>query len=143
MLTKVYSTGGIVALGIGVEGWTIESCIARFQQLCAKAFTPREMHGLKGWGKVVAWKHKNSKYKTIPLTEALKKSFTEENRLFGGQNESDHYSMKVAITSTKDTCQYPIVLANYNRSQLDDACTCLEFVLSDEAILMSVNYSGV
>lgn len=143
MLTTVYSTGGIIALGIGVDRWSIESCIERFKQLCGTAFTPREMHGLKGLQKVVAWKHKNSKYKTKPLTEALKKSFTEESRLFGGPNESDHYSMKVAITSAMDTCQQPIVFANYNRLQLDAARMCLEFLSSDEAILTSVNYSGV
>lgn len=114
-LTLNRSTGGIIALGFGVEGWTVESCIERFKQLCNKAFTPREMHGVPIFQQLAAFSHENSMYKTRPLLELLKDSFTEDALLFGGLQEKEHYVLKVAVTSTKDTGQQPVILANYNR----------------------------
>ncbi|KAI9849895.1 MAG: hypothetical protein M1837_000109 [Sclerophora amabilis] len=97
---NVHSTGGIVALGLGVENWTVDTCIAKFTKLCSEAFTPREMHGIPGLEQLATLSHK-SKYKTRPLEEALKESF-HEDKLFGGTSENNRYLRKVAVTSSTE-----------------------------------------
>lgn len=66
--------------------------------------------------------HNFSKYKTKPLEEALKATFSVSDQpLFGGQHSHYHSSVKVAVTSTTEIGENALLLANYNRSQkMDD-----------------------
>lgn len=112
ILTQI-STGGIIALGLGVEGWSVETCIQKFTQLCGSAFTTREFHGIPVLQQLATLNH-NSKYKTRPLVSALQQSFSDLN-LFGGVNENESYQMNVAVLSTNRNCEQPIALTNYNR----------------------------
>ena len=73
------------------------------------------MHGVPILQTLAAFNHDNSMYKTRPLLGLLKDSFSEDGLLFGGPQEQEHYVTKVAVTSTRDTGQQPVVLANYNR----------------------------
>lgn len=113
MLT-FHSTGGIVALALGVKGWTVDKCIDKFLYLCDQAFTPREMHGIFGLQAAATINH-GSIYRTRPLHHALKSSFGD-NLLFGGyQNSTECYEVKTAVTSTDGAGKKDIVLSNYNR----------------------------
>lgn len=65
--------------------------------------------------------HKYSKYKTKPLEEALKATFSVSDQpLFGGKQDHCHSSVKVAVTSTTTTDVKAILLTNYNRSHKKD-----------------------
>lgn len=121
------STGGIIALGLGVEGWSIDECIHHFEKLCTTAFTPRELHGLWGLEQISTMNHGYSKYKTKPLENALKATFsTSDQPLFGGKQNHYHSLVKVAVTSTTETGENAILLTNYNRpNKNDDQGECL------------------
>jgi hypothetical protein len=98
------STGGIIAMGLGVENWRVETCIAHFMKLTDRAFTPR-LPGTR-FGR---------RYRTKPFEKALQEAFKDE-RLFGGLREEDSsYYTKVAITATTDTGDKPVIFTNYNR----------------------------
>lgn len=98
------STGGIIALGLGVEQWRVETCIKKFTRLVDKAFT-RRLPGMRI----------GSRYKTRPLVETLEEAFKDEF-LFGGPHESPtSYLTKVAVTATTDTGERAVILTNYNR----------------------------
>ncbi|GAB1318162.1 FabD/lysophospholipase-like protein [Madurella fahalii] len=104
------STGGLVALGLGAMGWSVDTCIDRFEDLCTKAFTRR-----KGGFIVENFHHSN--YQTTSLEEALQTAFSEDMLLFGGEHraESSILSVKVAVTSFSLTDNKAFVLSNYNR----------------------------
>lgn len=118
---RYYSTGGIIALGLGVEGWSIDKCIDHFENLCTKAFTPREFHGIPGLEQLSAINHNYSKYKSKPFEGVLKASFSASDQpLFGGKQDHCHSSVKVAVTSTTATDVKALLLTNYNRSHKRD-----------------------
>ena len=109
-----YSTGGIIALGLGVEKWSVRQCITKFTELCQQAFSPREFHGIPLLQQLASINHENSLYRTDPFVKALKDSF-EDGCLFGGPHNPESYSTKVAVTSTRDTGRQPVIFTNYNR----------------------------
>lgn len=109
-----YSTGGIIALGLCAKNWPVSECIARFKSLCQQAFTPREFS--KTPLETLALLNHGSLYRTTPLTSALKSSLSDD-KLFGGTHRHQTVHTKVAVTSTTQTGQRPVILANYNRRQ--------------------------
>lgn len=122
MLTfENHSTGGIIALGLGVEGWSVDECIKHFENLCNIAFTPRELQGIWGLEQLSAINHNFSKYKTKPLEKVLKAIFSVSDQpLFGGQHSLYNFSVKVAVTSATEIGEKALVLANYNRLEKKD-----------------------
>ena len=94
-----------------------------FEKLCDTAFTPRELHNIPVLGKLAMINH-SSKYKTKPLEKVLKETFSvSEQPLFGGQHTHSHSWLRTAVTSTKETGERAVLLANYNRShEKDDQC---------------------
>ncbi|KAF2735206.1 hypothetical protein EJ04DRAFT_576300 [Polyplosphaeria fusca] len=106
------STGGIIALALGVKQWKVGACIEEFKRLCDTAFTPREFHGIPGF-QYLATVHHGSTWKTSPLYEALHESLGDKF-LFGGEQDSDN-AARVAVTTTNEVATKGIVLANYCR----------------------------
>lgn len=117
-LTWPNSTGGLVALGLGAKGWSVEKCISNFERLCGGAFTKRKGHSVPLFGKVVEHFH-HAKYKTQTLEEVLQDAFLNSRLLFGGQYSSDESSrspLKTAVTATCLTeAARTYVLSTYNR----------------------------
>lgn len=105
-----YSTGGIVALGLGAMGWSVNTCIDRFRELCTEAFTRRR-------GGILVESFYHSKYQTTTLESALQKAFSDHRLLFGGgcQPNSSIPAVKVAVTSFSLVENKTAVLSNYNR----------------------------
>lgn len=115
---KNCSTGGIIALALGVKNRPVDECITRFVKLCDQAFTPRELHKIPVMKKVAAFSH-GSTYKTRPLHAALQDEFGDD-ALFGGRKKGDSRNFtKVAITSTDEAGQKAIIFANYHHSGKD------------------------
>ncbi len=115
-LTCIASTGGIIALGLVANDWSVAQCTQRFQELCSKAFTSRTGSNIPGIGFIVEM-HNHSRYETQPLQEALVDAYNQDY-LFGGPREKKSRGLfcevKVAVTSTS-TAGNAMVLASYNR----------------------------
>lgn len=100
------STGGILALGLGVERWTVQECISKFTRLATQAFTPKLLGGIENVG---------IRYKTKPMEAALKEVFQTE-KLFGGKHvDAGSYYTKVAVTAATKTAGQAVIFGNYNR----------------------------
>lgn len=120
------STGGIIALGLGVKQWTLNQCVTEFIRLCDQAFTPREFDKVAGLKQATTLKH-GSKFKTQPLQNALRQVFGEE-QLYGGPRKAYYeYDTKVAVTATSGTGQRAVVLANYSRQEENEPNYKFEF----------------
>lgn len=113
------STGGIIALGLGLENWPVTECISKFKNLCGQAFTERELHSvplLGNWAKV----NHRSAYKTRPFEIALRDVFGHEDDLFGGFSQSKCYARHVAVTTTTGLGSEARILTNYNRPKMEN-----------------------
>ncbi|KAL9031078.1 MAG: hypothetical protein Q9196_000868 [Gyalolechia fulgens] len=119
------STGGIIALGIGVQNWSVEECIFKFKSLCGEAFTERELHGYPLLGKWAMVNHRSA-YKSRPFEAALKNEFGQDDDLFGGYVHSKHYARHVAVTTTTGVGSEPRILSNYNRQKMENPEYTLE-----------------
>ncbi|KAI1208514.1 uncharacterized protein F4807DRAFT_452194 [Annulohypoxylon truncatum] len=119
------STGGIIALGLGVNNWTVDGCIRNFKELCVQAFKPRDLIAIPFLKNLTALSHR-SIFKTRPFEELLRRAFTEEP-LFGGANDLSEIATKVAITTTSEMKQHAVVLANYNRQGTTEYCLPYRF----------------
>ncbi|QDS77600.1 hypothetical protein FKW77_001933 [Venturia effusa] len=108
------STGGLIALGLGSMGWSVEECTESFQSMCKAAFTRRLGVDIPGIGLLVE-NYKHSRYATRPMEQVLKDAFTEHEYLFGGPSRSNSSRTKVAVTATSLTGSSAIVFGNYNR----------------------------
>ncbi|KAI8626808.1 hypothetical protein F5Y19DRAFT_466119 [Xylariaceae sp. FL1651] len=86
------STGGIIALGIGVKRWSVEHCTSLFKELCQQAFTPR----------------------VFKKNESLQEAFDDNSTLFGGPKTESATAIRVAVTSTIAGEDRPVILTNYN-----------------------------
>ncbi|KAF4630883.1 hypothetical protein G7Y89_g7253 [Cudoniella acicularis] len=111
------STGGIIALGLGVENWTLTQCTKHFEDLIFRAFAARDFNGVPILEAISTFKHKG-KYKTRPFVEGLTDVFTNA-QLFGGTSDNDRYRRKVAVVSTTEAGQKAVILTNYNRPSQD------------------------
>jgi len=125
------STGAIIAIGIGAKHWSVRTSIEKFTSLCGQAFTPRELHDVRGLNKLVTLRH-GSTFKTTPLHLALKSAFGEQY-LFGGEQESDTaYMTEVAVSTTSGTGQTPLIISNYGRQGERQLTYRIEFSLGAE-----------
>jgi hypothetical protein len=111
------STGGIIALGVGVEKWSLEKCEKNLEDLIFKAFAARELNGYPILESISTLKHKG-KFKTKYFVGGLK-NFFGDAQLFGGISDHDRYQRKVAVVSTTEAGQKPVIMTNYNRPSPD------------------------
>lgn len=85
--------------------------------MSTKAFTPRFLHST--FLEQAEALYYGGQYKTKPLTEELQKMFSDDS-IFGGGHGCLKSQVKVAITSTTETGQQPVIFTNYNREQNAD-----------------------
>lgn len=115
----VNSTGGLIALGLGVKQWTVEQCITRFIQLCNKAFCPNDFATAKYIGHVSRTIFR-SKYKTRALRDVLREQLGED-KLYGQVPEDTVVrDTKVCVTTTPITAESGIAIGNYTRQSEDE-----------------------
>lgn len=109
------STGGVIAIGLGVNRWSVKESIKKFKAIVKEAFTPRELTNMPIFGTLSSLLHR-SVYKTQPLEKALKGYF-DDQAFFGGVSvKSQHHTpTRVAVTATSVFDQQSVVFANYNR----------------------------
>jgi predicted acylesterase/phospholipase RssA len=115
------STGGIVALGLGANGWSVQRCINHFESLCRKAFTRKGPNFMRGMEFLSPnW----VRYETKPMEDVLRQVFGEHNLFAGSKLDMDDSRVtqrltKVAVTTTT-TAGTAAVLANYNRMDAEE-----------------------
>ncbi|KAL8843023.1 MAG: hypothetical protein Q9176_002326 [Flavoplaca citrina] len=120
------STGGIIALALGVKQWTINQCVTEFIRLSDQAFSPRPFKQVHGLEEATTLWH-GSKYRTRPLRSALQSAFGEEP-LYGGSRKAHlSYTTQVAVTATSATGEKSLVLANYSRHEESEPSYRFEF----------------
>lgn len=102
------STGGIIALALGIMDWSVDNYMEPFLKLVDKAFTSKFL------GRVTFG---NPNYRTRPLQEALFESFREKT-MFGGRRDIPvACGRKVAVTSVKRTGEQAVIFTDYNRKE--------------------------
>jgi hypothetical protein len=106
--------GGLIALGLVTQSWTIEDCLYHFEQICNKAFPRHTKRGVP----VLAWirERYKSKSETTAFEMALRSAFSETQHLFGDPRPSGKPGShtKVAVTATSSAGR-TVLLGNYNR----------------------------
>ncbi|KAL8968226.1 MAG: hypothetical protein Q9183_002563 [Haloplaca sp. 2 TL-2023] len=126
------STGGIIAIGLGIEGWSTQTCIEHFERLCDTAFTPRELHKIPVLNKLEVINNDYARYKAKPLEQVLQDTFTVSNQpLFGGQHNQSQSSVRTGVIATSAGGERAVVLSNYNRSHEKDALSEYWFERAD------------
>lgn len=131
ILTLGPSTGGIIAIGLGVKRWTVEATMEKFKDICREAFTPREMQKVPLIGTLSKMYH-GSVFKTQPLERVLRRYFSE-TPFFGGSRSRHNLntSVKVAVTATTALNHQAVVFANYNRPDTTGKAPRYQFIRSD------------
>src|SRR3954468_23115474 len=99
ILMLSFSTGGLIALGLVAQSWTIEDCLYHFERICSKAFPRHTKRSVP----VLSWireKYK-SKSETTAFEMTLRGAFSETQHLFGDPRPSGKPGshMKVAVTA--------------------------------------------
>ncbi|KAI2617824.1 hypothetical protein GGR54DRAFT_607089 [Hypoxylon sp. NC1633] len=120
------SAGGIIALGLGVKGWSVNETIEKFKMLYECGYIPRGMKGIPLLGNLSSLYH-GSLYKTQPLEHVLRNTFSNQN-LFGGVGYRNEMSIKVAVTATTPLEHKAVIFSNYNRPDPTTASLPYEFV---------------
>jgi hypothetical protein len=109
------STGGIIALGLGHQGWTVQECLATFKKLAVEAF---KTHQVPGVLETIRQYTSGTKYRTEPLEEAFKSAFSG-HILFGDPAGANEMRTKTAVVTA--TQKGPVtLLSNYNRKVSDN-----------------------
>lgn len=121
-----------MALGLGIEGWSIEECKAKFVKLCESGFRPRYGADSALIGKAVRLLHKNSAFVEGTLEEALEHEMGYSDfPLFGYSlaqkrskvvRNSRHDCIPVAVTAESMSGE-TFVLGSYNRRFTEDNMT--------------------
>ncbi|KAF5687085.1 hypothetical protein FCIRC_2473 [Fusarium circinatum] len=107
------STGGIIALGIGVQPRSATECISLFRDICKQGFEAKLLTKSRFFGWAARW-FSSSIYKTDVLETALQNAFRNKDPkcVYGLDS-----SCRVAVTTTaKEDCH---LIANYNTGGKD------------------------
>ncbi|KAG5797164.1 hypothetical protein H9Q69_003773 [Fusarium xylarioides] len=107
------STGGIIALGIGVQRRSATECTSLFRDICTEGFEAKLLTKSRFFGWAARW-FSSSIYKTDVLETALQNAFgSRDPKCVYGLNSS----CRVAVTTTaKEDCH---LIANYNTGGKD------------------------
>ncbi|KAI1119643.1 hypothetical protein F5Y14DRAFT_396046 [Nemania sp. NC0429] len=108
------SAGGLIALGLGTRGWSVDEAISKFKSILKEVFKPRDISRIPFLEGLATIFHGNL-YKTQAIEDNFKREFSDE-LLFGGRSSSQQ-TPKVAVTSSSIFGEQATIFANYNRPQ--------------------------
>jgi predicted acylesterase/phospholipase RssA/energy-coupling factor transporter ATP-binding protein EcfA2 len=115
-------SGGMIALGLGTQGWSVQESIKHLEEIWSKSFSKRWNLRSAGIGLLISPSN-YSRYQSKPLETALQGHYGKQN-LFGGlqdlsiQADNSFRTTKVAV-STTTTSGTVTLLANYNLTTKD------------------------
>ena len=113
ILMQACSTGGLIALGLTTQNWTIEECPHHLERICSKALS----HHTKRSIPVLGWirERYKSKSETSAFEAALKGAFSESQHLFGDPRPSGKPGSHIKVAVTASSSGRTVILGNYNR----------------------------
>ncbi|RPA74249.1 hypothetical protein BJ508DRAFT_418731 [Ascobolus immersus RN42] len=111
------SCGGLIALGLGVKGWSVQEAQKIYKQIVTRAFRERTGNNVPFVGKLIQIWNNNSKYVTKDLEDAYRDYF-EETPLFGCFGDGERVGCRVAVTSIKLDHGH-VILTNYLREDVE------------------------
>ncbi|PWW72047.1 FabD/lysophospholipase-like protein [Tuber magnatum] len=107
------SSGGLIALGLLFQGWSVDECLRQFIRLANKAFRRRPHPTcLPILCRVIDYIYSfvaDSQYSADGIEEALKEAFGDERDMCARDNNKT----KVAVTATT-TNSLPCIFTSYN-----------------------------
>lgn len=107
--------GGIIALGVGVQGRSATSCAPLYRSICEQGFRPKTFTKAPGLSWLARWV-RGSIYQSHAMVAELHQAFTSGGRddsfVFGIANHA-----RVAVTTTVGDDGR--LIANYNRGDSD------------------------
>ena len=101
-----------MAIALGPKGFSIRNCMGQFKSLVRESHSVRELNGVPILHQLVVMHH-GSKYKTTPMRLALH-DFLGDAPFFGYTRYT--LTPKIAVISTNEAGNKPIIIASYNRS---------------------------
>lgn len=118
MITLLNGSGGIIALGLFKQNWTIDKAIHEFERLSETAFSKRM------WLKVPLFRHTaqllySHRFLSDGIESALKQAFGY-GPLFGYNDHSRPDTVKVGVIASAPGGRIPFILANYSRDVVGD-----------------------
>ncbi|KAI1325062.1 FabD/lysophospholipase-like protein [Xylariaceae sp. FL0255] len=123
------SAGGIVALGLGTQHWSIDEAILKFKDIATKAFRPRDFNRIPFLGEFA------SIFRKCEVEQASTgPNILSERCLFGGQDVHNQEKSKVAVIVSPPLVQPATVIANYNRCQEDHEGFNYQFLRPDAPV---------
>lgn len=104
------SAGGILALGLGVQNWTVSECMTQFKAFCKQAFTKRAPRIFKTFTAISG----KGIYKSKTIESALQSAFDKNSLLYGRALQKSTTPIRVAVTTTLAEEDRAAILSNYN-----------------------------
>jgi hypothetical protein len=108
------SSGGLVILGLFLNGWSVEECLEKFVTLARRAFRPRNLSlpFLQKAQRFLISYFADSRYSATGLEDALKDAFGTGTML--DWSRSHDFGAKVAVTATTVESSSPCIFPSYS-----------------------------
>lgn len=116
-------SGGIIALALGVNGWSVEKTTRAYKDICARVFAKKRLLGIPGLEFLPISNHR--RYDSKRLEAALMETFGNSQNLFAGSRDEicrhivPQRRTKAAVIVTTALGKFEL-LGNYNRLEEED-----------------------
>ncbi|TVY92352.1 Calcium-independent phospholipase A2-gamma [Lachnellula willkommii] len=112
------SSGALSVLGLFINRWSVDECIARFKELSSLAFRKKKFfdlplipsNAIRGFLETILAIATDSKYSSTGINTALQAAFGEAGPFFGSSSGGTKVAIVATTTDDSTTC----VFANYN-----------------------------
>jgi patatin-like phospholipase/acyl hydrolase len=108
------SAGGLIALGLFKQNWTLEDALVHFKDLSKEAFEPRRLLRVPVF-KNTAQIFCSYRYDSEGIRSALKTAFGS-SPLFGHDKDAIGDVTKVGVVAAVQSKNRPVLFANYTRN---------------------------
>lgn len=109
VLTIVFRSGSIVALGLLTSRWTVDDCIANFLRIIKPSFTSHNRR------KSPRSKYSTCKYRSKALEQSLREAFTENQPLLGAGADGKVGAITKLAIPVVSSMHKTIIFSNYVR----------------------------
>lgn len=113
------STGGYVALGLGVKQWSVDLCADRFVRLCSEAFQPKPINKLVPERFTTA-RNRLPRYKTKPSYAVLQQQLGDDALYGKVPDDAVVRDNKVCVTTVPPNGGNAVAIGNYARQSEEE-----------------------
>ncbi|KAA8895327.1 acyl transferase/acyl hydrolase/lysophospholipase [Sphaerosporella brunnea] len=118
------SSGGLIILGLFLNGWSVSHCLKQFLSLAKNAFHPRKLFVpfMRKLADIIVAFITDSRYNARGLESVLQETFGESRSMLDWSTKQ--YSTKIAVTATTVNGTLPCLFSNYGSSDQARAIDC-------------------